>query len=197
MIPDDCLDRIEAVIRRARAAGDAEILARGVELLDQVLRQNAAEAAGSRTGADRMTRARAREADGQPRGLHKLRQGRDRCGARRRDGEPCQAPAIPGGLVCRCHGGAAPQVAIRAKHTELLLARYVAYCDWEAARGTPREFDALCRSLQADRELDAYEVKMRLLAELKAERRRRQATGRVERYEAPNSTPERIPPDDQ
>jgi hypothetical protein len=175
MIPDDCLDRIEAVIRRARAAGDAEVLAKGVDLLDQVLRQNATEAAGSRTGADRMTRAHAREADGRPGGLHQLRQGRDRCGARRRDGEPCQAPAIPGGLVCRRHGGAAPQVAIRARHMELLLARYAAHLDFEAARGTPREFDALCRALQAGREVTGYEVKMRLLAELKAERKRRNA----------------------
>jgi hypothetical protein len=107
--------------------------------------------------------------------LRKLRKGRDRCGATRRDGQPCQAPAIPGALVCRRHGGAAPQVAIAAKHMQLGVARYAALLEFETARGTPREFDALCRLLQARRELDAYEAKIRLLALLRAKRKRRRA----------------------
>ena len=35
---------------------------------------------------------------------------RERCSARRRDGQPCGAPAAKGAVVCRVHGGAAPQV---------------------------------------------------------------------------------------
>ena len=69
---------------------------------------------------------------------------RDRCTATRRDGEPCQAPAVEGTFVCRRHGGAAPQVQIAARHRQLQMQRYVAYCEWQEARGTPREFDALC-----------------------------------------------------
>lgn len=37
-----------------------------------------------------------------------------RCKARNRRGEQCGQPAIPGGTVCRYHGGAAPHVAARA-----------------------------------------------------------------------------------
>lgn len=36
------------------------------------------------------------------------------CTARRQDGEPCRAPAIKGGSVCRVHGGRAPQVRAAA-----------------------------------------------------------------------------------
>jgi hypothetical protein len=92
-------------------------------------------------GADPMSRAHAREAAG----LHKLRKGRDRCIARRRDGGRCLAPAVKGAVVCRRHGGAAPQVAIAAKHVVLMEALYTAAAEWEEAKGTPGEFDALCR----------------------------------------------------
>jgi hypothetical protein len=38
-----------------------------------------------------------------------------RCSARAKSsGQPCQRPAIPGGTVCRYHGGAAPQVKAAA-----------------------------------------------------------------------------------
>lgn len=106
-------------------------------------------------------------------GLNGLRQGRDQCTAHRRDGEPCQAPAIPGGLVCRRHGGAAPQVAIKARHLELQAAAAAASEAFKAARGTPGEFDALCAASRANRELDEYEAKMELLRELRARARAR------------------------
>ena len=120
-------------------------------------------------------RARARE-DGAPAdGLRKLRKGRERCTATRRDGQPCQAPAIEDGLVCRRHGGASPQVLIKVRHQQLQMALYSARRAWEDARGTPGDFDALCKVTYAERDLDAYEVKLRLLAELRAELKRRRA----------------------
>ena len=36
------------------------------------------------------------------------------CGKRTRAGGTCKKPAIPGGTVCRFHGGAAPQVKAKA-----------------------------------------------------------------------------------
>jgi len=42
---------------------------------------------------------------------------RERCGARCRDGHPCGAPAIRGRIVCRRHGGGAPQVKAIADRT--------------------------------------------------------------------------------
>jgi hypothetical protein len=102
--------------------------------------------------------------------LHKLRKGRERCAATRRDGWPCQAPAIPEGFVCRRHGGSAPQVRIAARHRQLQLALFVASSEFkEAAEGTEARFDALCRLLRAEEALAAYELKLSYLAELKAE----------------------------
>lgn len=120
-----------------------------------------------------MTRARTREA-APPR---KLRKGRERCTARRRDGQPCQAPAIAGGTVCRRHGGSAPQVAIAARHFTLLAARWAAHREYGQAKGTGREFDALCACLAADRAVLAYEAKLERLAELRAQVRRIKAVG--------------------
>lgn len=38
-----------------------------------------------------------------------------RCGAKaKHSGKPCKYPAIPGGTVCRFHGGGAPQVKAKA-----------------------------------------------------------------------------------
>ncbi len=47
-------------------------------------------------------------------------------------------------------------------------ASYFAHLEWQEAKGTPREFDALCKALQAQRDLDAYEFKLLQLAELRA-----------------------------
>jgi hypothetical protein len=100
--------------------------------------------------------------------MPRLRKGRERCTATRRDGEPCQAPAIPEGLVCLRHGGSAPQVRIAARHRELLLAVYRAVMDWEQARGTSRAFERLCAYSAAQRDLEEYEAKLARLAELRA-----------------------------
>lgn len=109
-------------------------------------------------------RARAWDPDHMAR---KLRKGRDRCTATRRDGQPCQAPAIAEGLVCRRHGGAAPQVRIAARHRQLQLALYVATREFDEAYGTARQFDALCRAVAAGRDLDDYEAKMALVAKMR------------------------------
>ncbi len=45
-----------------------------------------------------------------------------RCHARRTDGEPCRRYAIRGGVVCRVHGGAAPQVVANAREVLALNA---------------------------------------------------------------------------
>lgn len=130
-----------------------------------------------------MTRACAREAPGATMGLMpRLRKGRDRCTATRRDGWPCQAPAVAGALVCRRHGGAAPQVLIAAKHFELQMRHFDASRQFEEAggqagvlAGTSQAFHALCKLLRAGEALDDYEARLRYLAYLRAEVRRRRA----------------------
>lgn len=118
-----------------------------------------------------MSRAHALEAAG-PR---KLRKGRHRCEATRRDGQRCQAPAIAGGTVCRRHGGGAIQVRINARRIQLLEARYAAYEAWQAVRGTPAEFDALCATSRADNAVWRYEVKLERLRELRDQLRQLKA----------------------
>ncbi|MGH3407860.1 MAG: hypothetical protein ACRDRJ_35965 [Streptosporangiaceae bacterium] len=61
MISQDQLNRLDEVIRRAQAAGNADVLAKAVDLLGRALRQNAAETAKA-DEADPMTRARTRKA---------------------------------------------------------------------------------------------------------------------------------------
>jgi hypothetical protein len=128
---------------------------------------------GTPGDADPMTRAREED------GLHRLRQGRDQCAARRRDGSQCQAPAVPWTLVCRRHGGSAPQVLIKARHLELQAALYDATMGYREAKGTPGEFDALCSWSHAERDLAQYEAKLERLAELRAELRRQKAAARA------------------
>jgi hypothetical protein len=118
-----------------------------------------------------------RNADRAEDGLHGIRKGRLPCEATCRDGTPCKAPAIAGGSVCRRHGGAAPQVAIAARHMELLLAHAEALEAHAAARGTPAGFGALCRWSAARNALDEYEAKLTRLRQLRADlRRRKEAT---------------------
>jgi hypothetical protein len=77
-------------------------------------------------------------------------------------------------------------VAIAARHRQLQVALYTAGREFEEARGTPREFDALCRWSAAERELDAYEAKMRLVSELSAAvRRSRAGNGTVGPWKTP------------
>jgi hypothetical protein len=118
-----------------------------------------------------------------------LRKGRDRCGALRRDGQPCGAPAIEDGWVCRRHGGAAPQVQIAATFRGLQMRAYVADCEWRESMGTPGQFDALCAALRAREAVEAYEDKMQRLGELRAAVKRQ----RVDRANA--ADPMGLPPD--
>ena len=127
-----------------------------------------------------ITRARASEADDDDEarkadGLHPLREGRDRCSAHRRDGEECQAPAVPFTLVCRRHGGSSPQVKIAARRLELQAALYDAAMGHQEAKGTASEFDALCAWSHAEKELKEFEVKLEQLAGLRAQLRRSKA----------------------
>jgi len=52
---------------------------------------------------------------------------------------------------------------------------YFAHLEWQEARGTPREFGALCKALQAQRDLAGYEAKLVRLAVLKAKVKRLKA----------------------
>lgn len=119
----------------------------------------------------RLQQAAEREAAG----LHHLRKGRHPCEAATRDGTPCQAPAIAGGSVCRRHGGAAPQVRVKASLTLLYLARYEAGQALDAAMGGPGEFDALCEWSRADNAVKRAKAKVEQIRELRAVQRRRKA----------------------
>jgi hypothetical protein len=108
-------------------------------------------------------------------GLHNLRKGRRQCEATTRNGGRCQAPAIPGGSVCKRHGGGAPQVRVRAALMLLYEARHEAGEAWTAARGTPGEFDALCAYSRADNAVKRAEAQVDQIRDLRAEIRRRRA----------------------
>jgi hypothetical protein len=174
VIPHDVASRFEAVIGKAKASGNTVVYEKTVRLLMEAVSLYAPAEAVPGKVPDPITRARAREAtatenaERQASGLHKLRAGREQCTATRRDGQPCEAPAIPGGLVCKRHGGGAPQVKIAAEHRQLQMALWVASADFEAVRGTPEQFGALCKVTGAERDLDAFETKLRLLREVQA-----------------------------
>jgi hypothetical protein len=46
------------------------------------------------------------------------------------------------------------------------MALWVASADFEAVRGTPDQFEALGKVTAAERDLDAFETKLRLLREV-------------------------------
>lgn len=186
MTPGERLARLDDLERGVRAIldGDAEpaVKLQATRHLDEIkeLRRQAALLATRTATADPITRAHAREAEERAEnGLHPLRKGRDQCSARRRDGSQCQAPAVPWTLVCRRHGGSAPQVLIKARHIELQAALHNAVADYQAAKGTNREFDALCTASAARRDLDDCEAKLERIAELRARLRRQKAASRA------------------
>lgn len=176
MTSADDLDRlrtIERIILRARETGNTQVMREASALLGRLIRAQHPEPPEDNTARTRPgphdARTRAREAPSDPlngeraaEGLRRLKQGRDQCSATRRDGQQCQAPAIAGGLVCRRHGGAAPQVAIAAEYMNNLTAAREAEQAWEQARGTERETDALIEALDAERGIEEYQIKMRL-----------------------------------
>lgn len=100
----------------------------------------------------------------------KLRKGRDRCTGHRRDGKPCEAPAIPGGLVCLSHGGSAPQVRLAAERMVLLERLHAACVAWEAVHEDrpgqlcgKAELHAYGRIAIAERELEQHEADVTLI----------------------------------
>ncbi len=168
------LHRLERIVTAARAGGHTDLLAKALHLLCQIIPDPPeGDVRPDRTGPhDARARARARDEippeERQLDGLHKLRRGRDQCSATRRDGCQCQAPAVKYHYVCRRHGGAAPQVRIKAEYTENLMRRHIAYTEWQAARGTAAESDALATFAETERAVEAYQIKIRLLRQIKA-----------------------------
>ena len=74
---------------------------------------------------------------------------KERCSARRRDGERCGAPAIPYGTVCRRHGGSLPNVQAAAKRRKDQAEQRAALARAMAMIGSMRReiarFDELAR----------------------------------------------------
>jgi hypothetical protein len=110
-------------------------------------------------------------AERQAAGLHRLRKGRRQCEATTRDGERCQAPAIPGGSVCKRHGGTAAQVRILAALFLLYEARSEAADTLTAAMGTPGELQAMVAWSKADNAVKRAERIRELQAELRRRKR--------------------------
>jgi hypothetical protein len=66
-------------------------------------------------------------------------------------------------------------VAIKAEYEQKQLRAFAAGQEFTDTQGTNREFDALCRALKAQRELDAYEAKLVQYYDLRDELRERRA----------------------
>ncbi len=119
-----------------------------------------------------MTRARVETTPRKP------RKGRDRCTAHRHDGQPCGAPAVPGTLVCRRHGGSAPQVRLAAERRLLEDRLFAAYLAWQQIHNKDHvpgqllgqaEFDAMVAITDAERALEQFEDDLVLIALMKME----------------------------
>jgi hypothetical protein len=105
-----------------------------------------------------------------------IREGRQQCHAHRRDGNRCSAPAIPGGTVCRVHGGSAPQVQRAARRVVLMERLAAAVEAWQADPGIPgqltsRQIDLLGKAAIAERDLAEYERKLTVIRLLRTELR--------------------------
>jgi hypothetical protein len=93
-----------------------------------------------------------------------------RCEAHRKDGQPCRAPAIPGGNVCRRHGGSAPQVRRKAARAVLLERVFSAWGEVEKHEpGTERRYQAWDRFDAAERALQQFDSDLDLIALMKIE----------------------------
>lgn len=75
-----------------------------------------------------------------------------RCSATNRQGNRCGQAAIPGGFVCRFHGGSAPQVRAAARRRLMALA--------------PKALDTIAKLLDAESESVRYRASADLLDRL-------------------------------
>jgi hypothetical protein len=73
-----------------------------------------------------------------------------RCNGTNREGGPCGRPPIPGGTVCRFHGGSAPQTKQAAQRRLLAAADFA--IDYLLALLTPRPPCEACGRSDADRD---------------------------------------------
>jgi hypothetical protein len=99
---------------------------------------------------------------------------REPCSAKRRDGNRCQAPAIPGGFVCRHHGGSALQVRAAAQLRLLQDAVTNALLVWDESRST----EDLYAIAAAENEVRCYLAELDAQRELRRSKRRATAAGR-------------------
>jgi hypothetical protein len=94
------------------------------------------------------------------------------CAAIRLDGQPCEAPAIKGKVVCQHHGRTAREIRFAAERRRRQEALLDAITAWHSARGTSQETDALGDTNRARRDLEDWEGKLAELARIKAKARR-------------------------
>lgn len=98
------------------------------------------------------------------------RRRRFQCEAHRSDGQPCQASAILGGLVCEKHGGSAPQVRIAAGRRVLQEDYLDALAELKQhERGTERWYRAIERVNAIEREIEQFESDLDLIALMQME----------------------------
>jgi hypothetical protein len=106
------------------------------------------------------------------------------CSAKRRDGKPCQARAVPGGFVCKVHGGGAPQVRALAKRRLLEEAVAAAMLAWAESGSV----DDLYRIAEAENTLREFLAELGEARAVRRAKRNAAAAGR-----APVALPPRNP----